>query len=118
MELLYIIFGIFLIVAIITYQFKVCYKYLFKYSLTKIDDKSITIQKKVIPFASIENVIIEEVDINLIERFLVSVMFFNGVYKMVLNLNNGIQEMIVLPKNYIIKFCEKLEAAGVSTIGY
>ena len=117
LEIFYILFGAFIIVAIIIYQFKVNYKYLFKYASTKVDNKAIRIKKRVIPFTAIKCVYAEEVDINFAERFLVSRLFFKGVSKMILNLNNNTTEIIVLPTNYIILFCKKLKDAGVEVIG-
>lgn len=106
---------ILLVIIIVAWQIRVCKKYLFEYAKTKVDEtaKTITVKNRVIPFSEINEVYVHDVEISLIERFLVSVILFNGVSEMKLVLNNGADETIILPKNYISLFCRQLESAGV-----
>ena len=115
MDILFVIFGIILIVVVVTWQILVCKKYLFEYAKTRVDEtaKTITVKDKVIPFSEIKEVYVHDIEISLIERFLVSVMFFYGVLEMKLVLNNGTSEIVILPKNYILLFCRQMESAGV-----
>lgn len=115
MNILFVVFGIVLIAFVVGFQFKVCKKYLFEYAKTKVDEtrKTITIKNKSIAFSEIKEVYVHDIEINAVERFLVSVLFYNGVSEMKLILNNGANEIVILPKNYISLFCKQMESAGV-----
>lgn len=115
MEVLFIIFGVLVIALVAGFQISVCKKYLFEYAKTKVDEtgKTITIKNKSIPFSEINEVYVHDIEISAIERFLVSVIFYNGVSEMKLVLNNGTTEIVVLPKNYILQFCRQMKSAGV-----
>ena len=115
MEVLFIIFGVLVIALIVGFQISVCKKYLFEYAKTKVDEtrKTITIKNKVIPFSEINEVYVHEIPISVMERYLVSVMFFYGVWGMKLVLNNGTSEIVILPKNYILAFRKQMKSAGV-----
>ena len=115
MDIIFVIFGIGLIVVFVAWQILVCKKYLFEYAKTKVDEtgKTITVKDRVIPFSEINEVYVHDIRISLIERFLVSVILYNGVSEMKLVLNNGTSETIILPKNYISYFCRQMEPAGV-----
>ena len=115
MEVLFIIFGILVIALVFGFQINVCKKYLFEYAKTKVDEtgKTITIKDRVIPFPEINEVYVHDIPISVLERFLVSVLFYNGVSEMKLVLNNGTNETVILPKNYISLFGRQMESAGV-----
>lgn len=116
MNLLLLIAAIAIVVSFVIWQIKVCRKYLFEFAGTKIDEKkqNITIKKEVIPFSEIEYVRIRDVEINVLERYFVSIMFFNGVSKMDITLKNGKTKSVILPSNYISDFADKLETNGVT----
>lgn len=115
-SILFLFFGIGAIFLVVILQFNVCKKYLFDNAFTKINEqnKTITVKKQVIPFSNIKNIRVREIELNFAERFLVSVMFFNGVFEMECYLENGSIINVCLPKNYILDFCEKLENNGVN----
>ena len=115
MEVLFIIFGVLVIALVAGFQISVCKKYLFEYAKTKVDEanKTITIKGKTISLDNINEIVVRVLEIGAHEKFLVSVIFFQGVAEMELVLNDGATEIVRLPKNYILAFCKQMKSAGV-----